>query len=83
MGNDNNDKGGVTMEELLAYLKENMVTKNDLAAFKTELREEFLGLTRRLDRTEQTLNGLGNRLDVLDDRWHLVDTRLQAVEQRQ
>ncbi len=82
MGNDNNDKGGVTMEELLAYLKENMITKNDLAAFKAELREEFSRITRRLDKTEQTLNGLGNRLDVLDDRWRLVDTRLQAVEQQ-
>ena len=60
-------------QDILDFLQKHMVTK-------TELRDELDAVCRRLDYNRQQIEGVKNRLDVVDDRWRQVDSRLQAVE---
>ena len=67
------DDKEIDNQDILDFLQKHMVTK-------AELREELDTVRRRLDYNSQQIEGVKNRLDVVDDRWRQVDSRLQAVE---
>ena len=67
------DDKEIDNQDILDFLQKHMVTK-------AELRDELDAVRRRLDYNSQQIEGVKNRLDLVDDRWRQVDSRLQAVE---
>ena len=59
-------------DELMAFLKDNMVTKREFKRTLEDVREE---LKFEIERNGQKIEGIHNRLDVSDDRLQVLENK--------
>jgi len=65
----NEKEYGVTTNEIMDYLKENMVT-----------REEFHGLERKVDRLDQKVDRLDQKVDGLEQKVDGLEQKVERIE---
>lgn len=73
--NEENNKKEVTPSEILDYLKDNMVTKEEFTEFKQNVEG-------RLDRVEGRLDNIENRLIFLEKEIADIKTDLKKLSER-
>lgn len=79
---EQNSKKEVTPSEILDYLKDNMVTKEEFTEFRKEVDEHFDRVDGRLDRVEGRLDNIENRLIFLEKEIADIKADLKKLSER-
>lgn len=70
------------LTEIVTFIKDKMVTKEDLADLRTELKTDIGEVKDRITAIEGKLNGVNTRIDREAERNFEQDVRLQKLESK-
>lgn len=77
---EQNNKSEVTPSEILDYLKDNMVTKEEFTEFKKDVDGRFDQVEGRLDGVEGRLDRVEGRLESIEN--HLIFLEKEMTQMR-
>ncbi|MEK9183143.1 MAG: hypothetical protein AAB849_01390 [Patescibacteria group bacterium] len=70
----------VTTSEILDFLKDNMVIKEEFTKFEKEVGERFDRVDVRLDKVENRLDGVEGRLDSIENRLIFLEKEIADIK---